>query len=356
MKERVPSGLEIRSKERLIWRAESHGYHRGVTTTLIVFPPPPTAEEMTFRTYRGYLEAVRMGISLLCPHADGFLPGVATSVNNGTWRGPATARPLPDRAAQYLRNAWATEVLLNAPRQVGGADLITFANHWAVVQAYYAVFEALNAVVLVGGSTNPPRNHAAMLRWAAHQLGTAASPFPAPWTCRVTGPPGYGFEGFPTGWTRTQVSNIANVTVLDCFDRIVQTLKTTRDHQIEERRPNWISGLRTTTGAPRRNLPRRVLDERAAAMAPTTLFDLLYRLRIRSNYQEADAFLRGALGSADAEAFHRALCDVVAATLLVIEIHVAYRVGADLLAAELDRVRVPAMFAEASAEARRVLW
>ena len=63
MKERVPSGLEIRSKDRLIWRAESHGYHRRVTTTLIVFPPPPTAEEMTFRSYRGYLEAVRMGIS-----------------------------------------------------------------------------------------------------------------------------------------------------------------------------------------------------------------------------------------------------------------------------------------------------
>ena len=73
-----------------------------------------------------------------------------------------------------------------------------------------------------------------MLRWAAHQLGAAASPFPAPWTCRVTGPPGYGFEGFPTGWTRTQVSNIANVTVLDCFDRIAQALKTTRDHQIED--------------------------------------------------------------------------------------------------------------------------
>lgn len=312
---------------------------------------------MTFRTYRGYLEAVRMAIALLCPHDDGLLPGVAAAVHGGRWQARTRAgRTLTDRAGQFLRNAWATEVLLNAPRQVGGADLITFANHWAVVQAYYAVFEALNAVVLTGGSANPPTTHGTMLRWAAYHLGTAASPFPPPWTCRVTGAPGYAFGGFPSGWTRRQVSNIANVTVFDCFDRIAQALKTTRDHQIEAKRPSWISGLRTARGQPRRTLPRRVLEDRAAAMAPTTLFDLLYRLRIRSNYQEADAFLRGALGSADAEAFHRALCDVVATTLLVVEIQLAHQVGAESLRDELERVMVPPVFAAASAEARRELW
>jgi hypothetical protein len=324
---------------------------------LIVFAPPPTDEELTFRTYRGYLQAMRMGIGLLCPHDDGLLPGVAAAVSGGGWQARTPiGRTFPERAGQYLRNAWATEVLLNAPRAVGGAELITFANHWAVVQAYYAVFEALNAVVLTGGSANPPATHASMLRWAAYQLGTAASPFPEPWTCRVTGAPGYRFEGFPSGWTRSPVSNIANVSTFDCFDRIAQALKTTRDHQIEEKRSSWIRELRTRRGTPRRTLPRAVLEARATAMAPTTLFDLLYRLLIRSNYQEADAFLRGALSSADAESFHRALCDIVAATLLVIEIQLAHQVGAAALGNELDRVRVPNIFAESSAEARRPLW
>lgn len=327
-------------------------------TQFIVFPPPPTDEEMTFRTYRGYLEAVRIGIGSLCPHPAGFLAGVAAAVKSGGW--PATTptgRTLSPRAGQFLRNAWATEVLLNAPRQVGGADLITFANHWAVVQAYYAVFEGLNAVALTAGLANPPTKHASRLRWAGAQLGAAASPFPPPWTCRVSGPPtAYGFEGFPTSWTRTAESNIAGVTSANCIDRIALALKTTRDNQIKERRPDWIKGLKTRRGAPRKTLPTATRIDRASKMAPTTLFDLLYRLRIRSNYQEADAFLRGALSSADAESFHRALCDVVAATLLTMEIYLAHQIGVTVLQNELASVRVPAVFAVSSAVARQGLW
>lgn len=69
-------------------------------------------------------------------------------------------------------------------------------------------------------------------------------------------------------------------------------------------------GLKTGSGAPRKNLPTGVLVTRATALRPTTLFDLLYRLILRSNYEEGDALLSGALGPRDAGNFHDALCDI----------------------------------------------
>jgi hypothetical protein len=312
---------------------------------------------MTFRTYDGYLRAARIAIADQCPHPSSLMAGVADVVKAMPWRASTpTGRTLSGRAGQYVRNAWATEVLLNSPRQVGGDELITFANHWAVVQAYYAVFEGLNAVALtVAGKA--PATHAGMLHWAGSQLGTSGSPFPSPWTSRVSGPPSaYSFDGFPPGWTRSLVSGIAGVTSLGCLDHLALALKTTRDRQIEDKKRQWLKGMKTKAGAPRKYVPTADVTKRASTMPATTLFDLLYRLRIRSNYQEADAFLRGALTPTDAAAFHRALCDVVGATLLIIEIHLAHQVGVPTLEKQLSAMKIPPIFAAASAEAREKHW
>ncbi len=323
----------------------------------ILIAGPRTDEEMTFRTYRGYLEAVRMAINASCPSASDLMAGVANAVNTGRWRScTPTGRSLSARAGRFLRNAWATEVLLNSARRVGGDDLITFANHWAPVQAYYAVFEALNAVTLVV-TGNAPKTHGAMLRWTADQIASSSSPFPAPWTCRATGAPhSYGFAGFPAGWIPSRVSNIATPSNGTCWDHIFLALKTTRKRQIEEHRPRWLRELQTKSGASRKRLPKSTALQRASAMRPTTLFDLLYRLRIRSNYQDADAFLRGALTPADAAAFHQALGDVVAATLLVLEIYLSHQVGKSALEDQLTALNMPSVFAKDSAEARRTHW
>jgi hypothetical protein len=95
---------------------------------------------------------------------------------------------------------------------------------------------------------------------------------------------------------------------------------------------------------------------RSATMEPTTTFDLLYRLRLRSNYDEADAFLTGALSSWDAEAFHDALCAIVSSTLLTVEIYLAHRVGRGTLEAALRPLTVPAVIAPHSVEARTAFW
>ena len=91
-------------------------------------------------------------------------------------------------------------------------------------------------------------------------------------------------------------------------------------------------------------------------MEPTTTFDLLYRLCLCSNYDEADALLTGALSSWDAAALHDALRAILSSTLLTVEIYLAHRVGRGVLEGALNPLTVPAVFAPHSVEARTALW
>ena len=311
---------------------------------------------MTFRTYHGYMRAICSWTTDLYPHAGGLLPGVADAVRRGSWRTrtPAGRRLLPTRAQQFLRNGWATEVLLNSPRVIGGPDIIGFANHWASVQGYYAVFEAFNALALVVGTRLT--THEKMLRWAADQVGHPASPFVVPWTTRVAGPPGaWTYEGFGTV-RPVPISNLTSPTAATAPHLVALALRTTRKRQIAEHHGQWLKLLPTAAKTPRKRLPRAERDARCAKLRATTLIDLLYRLRRRANYEEADAFLSGALSVADAMAFHESLTEVVAATLLTTEIYLAHLVGRPVLEACANALEVPPILQPHSVKARMALW
>lgn len=133
-------------------------------------------------------------------------------------------------------------------------------------------------------------------------------------------------------------------------------LKTTRDTQIQDHIPSWRKNLKTKAGKTRQMLPRAVLLSNAAKMSPTTLFDLLWRLRVRSNYKEGDALLSGAQGPADAATFHAAPSEIVAATLLTVEIYLAHYVGRATMERCANALPVPAILEPYSVRARMPLW
>lgn len=178
-----------------------------------------------------------------------------------------------------------------------------------------------------------------------------------PWTARVGGPPGvHTFEGFGGATLDHRISNLSSPNAANAPSLLALALRTTRRDQIDEHRDGWRKGLKTASGAPRKNLPAAVLVANATAMRPTTLFDLLWRLRMRSNYKEGDALLSGALGPADAATFHRALADIVAATLLTTEIYLAHLVGRASLELCAAALSVPRTLVPYSVHARSHLW
>jgi hypothetical protein len=326
---------------------------------IVISSPAASDEEMVFRTFRGYLTAICNWTNNLYPHSGGLLPGVAREVKTRPWvaRTPRGGRRLSLRAAEMLRNGWATEVLLNSPRVLGGDELISFANLWAPVQAYYAIFEAFSALAMTVTRSKPPKTHAALLAWAATNIAYPGTPFVPPWTARVSGCPGaWTFEGFGGVMPNVKISNLAAPNAVNAPHLLGLALKTTREEQISDHRENWRHGLKTKAGKPRKNLPSAVLAANARAMRATTLFDLLWRLRVRSNYKEGDALLSGALGPADAAAFHDALSDIVAATMMTTEIFLCHLVGRAELGACTAALPIPSMLARHSVLERVPLW
>ena len=240
---------------------------------------------------------------------------------------------------------------------LGGDELIAFANLWAPVQAYYSVFEAFTAFAMTTSSSSPPRTHAALLNWASSNVGHPLTPFVTPWTARVSGAPGaYIFNGFGAVIPDPTISNLARPTIGTSPHLLALGLKTTRDEQIADHHDRWMKGLKTKAGKPRQTLPRAVMLSNAAKMSPTTLFDLLWRLRVRSNYKEGDALLSGAHGPADAATFHAALSEIVAATLLTVEIYLAHIVGRAVLERCAAGLPVPTTLEPYSVRARIALW
>jgi hypothetical protein len=84
--------------------------------------------------------------------------------------------------------------------------------------------------------------------------------------------------------------------------------------------------------------------------------DLLWRLRVRANYQESDSFLSGLATPDEAADFHAVFCDIVAATLLTVEIYVAHRVGKPALLRVAEAVPIPPSLGVRSVLTRKNLW
>jgi hypothetical protein len=178
-----------------------------------------------------------------------------------------------------------------------------------------------------------------------------------PWTARALGSDlGWRYEGFGGAAIDPTISNLSAPNSTNAPSLLAKALKTTRQEQITEHREGWLRGLKTATGTARKTLPANVRNANAERMRATTLFDLLWRLRRRSNYKEGDGLLTGALGPTDAANFHAALADVVAATLLPAEIYLAHLVGVKAMAACAGEVPVPSGLEHFSAWARVQLW
>jgi hypothetical protein len=97
-------------------------------------------------------------------------------------------------------------------------------------------------------------------------------------------------------------------------DRLGLFLRTTREKELE-RRFNDERHKRIQPGATRRNLSRATKEHLARNLQPTTIFDLFWRLRTKANYDDADAFVLGAAGMADARAFGDSIAIVTDATV-----------------------------------------
>ncbi|MDA8077689.1 MAG: hypothetical protein M0Z79_02010 [Nitrospiraceae bacterium] len=182
-------------------------------------------------------------------------------------------------------------------------SLAPTANLWLPVQAYYAVHGVGLAAMLALGQTLPKAHESFKAAFA----DLALRYLPPPFNAGCKGGPTvvqFVFENLTTtGDQVRQQSNLVNPKYADIDCCLGKCLATTREKLLEELFKKARRD-RVTQGRKRRNLTSQEKNDKAGKLHFVTAIDFLYRMRIRSNYEEPDIHLFASDQQADEAVRH----------------------------------------------------
>lgn len=281
----------------------------------------------SFRTYFNYIKAV----DLLLEDRYGDGDELYAQLGNALQRQRGYQR-LKLRSAnrreieKILRNTWATEIVIRQSAVSASVDVASCANLWATVQLYYAVFHAARAFCMASGWFQPQETHTNSLRDLS-KIVRERDFFPAPWDAWCAGHPEKLSYGGCIGPNPVTYNSLIAPFVAICPEYLAMMLRTTHERSFDEARSRWIRTNRKADGTAYLRLPTKHQGAVASKLPPTTIFHFLYRMRARSNYHDADAFIMGITAGDDAFAFNRGIVNLLRATLFVFECAIARCLG-----------------------------
>ena len=222
-----------------------------------------------------------------------------------------------EEIAVLLRHSWFTELLLNETQK--SKDLLIYANPWSMVQSYYAIYPGLRAYFV---ALNRPlkKTHQTTLGTICSDLTSYKDRFPQPWRTVLAADPAEDSIKLVNGPARLTLNlrnPLASPIHSDPWQFYGLLLRTTRSRQVSTLISNW---KRINA---RKRIYQRDRTQLIAGLRPTTVFDFLYRLRTRSNYQDIDSFAFSDVTPSDAVDLQQGICHVVYATLFVFETMIA---------------------------------
>jgi len=237
---------------------------------------------------------------------------------------------------RYLKAGLTNLVCLQ--READADDFFEEKNAWTPVQGWYAVHSfmcALAPYLSPGESVDHDRSCR-----NARQMICDRRLLPYPWSASMGG----GFAGgkrvdTPINFRRDPdpVNNLSAPTVRGFEDSYALFLATT----LEKRAERVMDAIRRKPekGRTRRNISASRKNEIYRNAGPVTLFDGLYRLRIRANYGNLDTFVEGCESTSEAQAFARALHVVIDATVASLESVLVSYAGTGPLESTLKALR-----------------
>lgn len=255
-----------------------------------------------------------------------------------------------EQVRRSIHNAWGTELLLSLGASIiRENELVALSNNWAVVQAYYVCYHSVQAYTVTKKfprpDSHPKTQNQFFSLWVQRPLDIS------PWSL---GAGEAKYSNFPAGvvidndlhpWTGCNDST--------CWDLAAKALRTTREDSVADafehkreakrraRRQEWFREQRERQEArkkPRRGNPpntRPVLTpgekaEVRRGVRAATIMDYLYRLRIKTNYVDANMFTDGPEYPADSVQVKNDVTVITAGTLLLHELAIGSQLGFDV--------------------------
>lgn len=170
---------------------------------------------------------------------------------------------------------------------------------WLPVQAYYAVHGfGLTLLSATGSAESLPRTHGAFMKTAADRMVDGL--FPCPFSAVLRGGY-YGWKHLPgelNGIPDRRVDirsglNLGRPSEATRDAHVAQCLDTTRRRLIEDKLEAARKTQARKSGKKTARLSRPKQVAIADSVGPTTVFDYLYRVRVKSNYEDTTMYQQG---------------------------------------------------------------
>jgi hypothetical protein len=185
---------------------------------------------------------------------------------------------------KWLKNSWNTENVLIQNKSIIENTGQSFAMQWAFPQAYYSTFGSLLAHFKALGYTQ--ESHTAVLKNFSSLVEQNKFPESICFSC-TGGKRNYGFVNILKPKDVAPMDfDIGNMKTID--NHICQFLKNTREIKLDEKAPDLK--FKNGKGQKRKKLSPAMWQQVSNALGHTTIMDLLYRKRIKANYQDIDTF------------------------------------------------------------------
>ena len=223
---------------------------------------------------------------------------------------------------KWLNNAWNTENVLFLNNSIIDNSGQGFALQWAFPQAYYSTFGTLLAHFNAVGYTE--KSHTGVLKKFGQLIQADKLPESICFHtdgakkhlsyCKITKPLNIKAIELDT----TNIETVDN--------QICQFLKSTRDMKLAERAPDIVKNLKlkTASGKLKTKLSPSDWQKVSQSVGITSIMDILYRKRIKANYQDIEVFTYEKLKGKDVLTN---LCNVVDRINLINETYIAKAIG-----------------------------
>jgi len=270
---------------------------------------------LSFKTYRNYINSIARII--IKTYGEDYLielKKILPSVQK------ASSKRDFEKIKSLLINCWHTELNFILPTKIE-TGLTKYSFHWAPVQIYYSLYLALRCLFESNGMSIK-NTHEPTLRSISSWI-CDRDIFPYPLNCNCCGLSelkNICLNNFQCDLTNEEINQISALAMPDednLEKYFAKFLKTTREKWFISKKER--SGLKTKTGKKLKRFTiehKKKVDEK---MHNTTIFDCLYRLRIKSNYEDAETYILSQMSSSDADELYDSLKIILNCSLFCIE-------------------------------------
>ncbi|MBW3131177.1 hypothetical protein [Hymenobacter profundi] len=228
-----------------------------------------------------------------------------------------------DTLRKLLYNCWSTEYALRLTANQDNNDFLGFAVQWALPQAYYSSYQSLNAFIQSTGATTS--SHTGAIKKFAELVKNNKYPKTISFYCdgdysdlKVVNIPSKGVKS----------SSLSRIyTPEDAQGQIAMLLRGTRKELAEQLKKDRQCSSKPILTKDKKVAKAFSCKQWAEIIKPstmTTLFDFLYRLRLKANYSDVQMLIEAEI---DFVEFHSCIHKIVSYINFIHEAYIAKSIG-----------------------------